>query len=135
MKNAACLLLLTFCFFPQSLSASSPAAKSPDHGSLPHAFDAGWKGQKTCELLFEDETARIGRCIFPPGVGHEKHFHRPHFGYVLEGGTLLIRDDQGERTVNTVGNASWSTSTFSVHEAVNIGDTTTRYLIVEPKTP
>jgi len=27
---------------------------------------------------------------------------------------------------------SWSTATLTVHEAVNIGDTTTSYLVVEP---
>ena len=59
---------------------------------LPHAFEAGWKGEKTCELMFEDASVRVGRCIFPPGVGHEKHYHSPHFGYVLEGGTLKITD-------------------------------------------
>ena len=70
---------------------------------------------------------------FPPGVGHEKHYHNPHFGYVLEGGTLHIVDDSGEKTVTTKVGGSWSTTELTVHEAVNIGDTTTRYLIVEPR--
>lgn len=111
---------------PVSLSAS-------DAPELPHAFDAGWKGQKTCELMFENESVRVARCIFPPGVGHEKHYHNPHFGYVLEGGTLSIRDAGGERTVTTETNGTWSTTERTVHEAVNIGDTTTSYVIVEPR--
>ena len=100
---------------------------------LPHAFDAGWEGQKTCELLFEDDSARVGRCVFPPGIGHEKHYHNPHFGYVLEGGALRIVDSTGEREVTTQAGGDWSTTTITVHEAMNIGETTTSYLIVEPK--
>jgi quercetin dioxygenase-like cupin family protein len=104
-----------------------------DSPPLPHAFDAGWKGQKTCELLYETEAVRVGRCAFPPGVGHERHYHEPHFGYVLEGGTLRIVDSEGEHITDTVTGATWSTGVRTVHEAMNIGETTTRYLIVEPR--
>jgi len=105
-----------------------------DLPNLPEAFDAGWKGEKTCELLYETETVRVGRCSFPPGIGHEKHFHYPHFGYVLEGGTLSITDDAGMVEVRqTITDKSWSTDKITIHEALNIGDTTTSYLIIEPK--
>jgi quercetin dioxygenase-like cupin family protein len=115
---------------PLALTASASGAEpDPD---LPHAFDAGWAGQKTCTVLFEDQAMRVARCVFPPGVGHEKHFHNPHFGYVLEGSTLRIVDSRGERTVTTEAGGSWSTDSVTVHEAINIGDTTTSYLIVEP---
>ena len=113
------------------LTTTATAAEQPD---LPHAFDAGWKGQKTCEVQYEDETVRVGRCVFPPGVGHERHYHNPHFGYVLEGGTLSITDAAGQRTVTTRSDGTWSTTERTVHEAINIGDTTTSYLIVEPRT-
>jgi quercetin dioxygenase-like cupin family protein len=122
----ALVLLCALSSLPFSLGAS-------DAQDLPHAFDAGWKGQKTCELMYENESVRVARCIFPPGVGHEKHYHNPHFGYVLEGGTLSIVDAGGERTVTTEANGSWSTTERTVHEAVNIGDTTTSYVIVEPR--
>lgn len=115
--------------------AAEPGEAGPDSTDLPHAFDAGWQGVKTCEVLFENDTTRVGRCVFPPGVGHEKHYHNPHFGYVLEGGTLRILDSQGEHEVTTRAGGAWSTDTMTVHEALNIGDTTTSYLIVEPKTP
>lgn len=125
-QPAAFLLLFALASLPVSLNAS-------DATDLPHAFDAGWEGQKTCELMYENETVRVARCIFPPGIGHEKHYHNPHFGYVLEGGTLNIKDAGGERTVTTETNGSWSTTERTVHEAVNIGDTTTSYVIVEPR--
>jgi len=114
-----------------ALQAQTTVAGNPPE--FPHAFDAGWEGQKTCELLFEDDTVRVGRCVFPPGIGHEKHYHNPHFGYVLEGGSLRIIDNTGEREVTTRAGGDWSTTTVTVHEAMNIGDTTTSYMIVEPK--
>lgn len=111
---------------------TSAAQLEPD---LPHAFDAGWRGEPVCEVLHDTETVRIGRCSFPPGVGHEKHFHRPHFGYVLTGGTMRIEDADGVETVETRAGATWTSDETSIHEVVNVGDTTTSYLIVEPKEP
>jgi len=115
-----------------ALLMSTTPLPAADPANLPHAFDAGWAGQKTCTVVFEDQAVRVARCVFPPGVGHEKHYHNPHFGYVLEGSTLRIVDSRGERTVTTEAGGSWSTDSVTVHEAVNIGDTTTSYLIVEP---
>jgi len=110
------------------------SARAADTTGLPEAFDAGWQGRKTCELLFETDEVRVGRCTFPPGIGHEKHYHVPHFGYVLEGSTLEVTDAQGEtRVMETNTGDSWSTSEITVHSAMNIGDTTARYLIIEPK--
>ena len=121
---------VTLLFFLASHPILLQAGESTD---LPHAFDAGWEGKKTCEVMYENDSVRVGRCVFPPGVGHEKHYHNPHFGYVLEGGTLRITDASGERTVTTTSNGSWSTTERTVHEAVNTGDSTTSYVIVEPR--
>jgi lysophospholipase L1-like esterase len=101
--------------------------------SLPHAFDAGWKGQKTCQVVFENPSLRVGHCAFPAGVGHEKHYHNPHWGYVLEGSTLKIIDAGGERELTTQTGSSWETTERTVHEAVNIDDHETSYIIVEPR--
>jgi len=120
-------MLFSLCGFLQLTFAQ-------DLPDLPNAFDAGWKGEKTCEVLYETDSVRVGRCVFPPGTGHEKHFHYPHFGYVLEGGTLSITDASGVTEVRrTIASKSWSTDKITVHEALNIGDTTTSYLIIEPK--
>ena len=135
MKKSMLLFTALFSLSAQTGLALDSDLSPPDHAGLPHAFDAGWEGEKTCELLFEDEKVRVGRCVFPPGTGHEKHYHNPHFGYVLEGGTLLIRDSNGERRVTTRDGGEWSTTTINIHEAVNVGDSTTSYLIVEPRTP
>jgi quercetin dioxygenase-like cupin family protein len=117
---------------PGLLALAVTAAQAREAPDLPHAFEAGWQGHKTCEVLFEDAAVRVGRCVFPPGVGHERHYHNPHFGYVLEGGTLRILDSAGEHTVTTEAGGTWKTDVVTVHEAVNIGATTTSYLIVEP---
>jgi quercetin dioxygenase-like cupin family protein len=129
MKKIAHAAVLT-----AAVTLVSPPAPAADSTGLPHAFDAGWQGQKTCELLFEDETVRVGRCAFPPGVGHEKHYHNPHFGYVLEGGTMRLTDAEEEVVSTTEAGGSWSTTEVTVHAGLNVGETTTRYLIVEPKT-
>ena len=127
--------------FPKAFTAFTAATiclavHAGDLPDLPEAFDAGWEGMKTCELLYQTDEVRVGRCTFPPGVGHEKHFHYPHFGYVIEGGTLSITDDQGETEVReTITGGTWSTDEITVHEAVNIGNTTTSYSSVEPIYP
>lgn len=124
----SCLsLMVCFELFMQ------PLAQADGTGALPHAFDAGWKGQKTCTILYETATVRVGQCSFAPGVGHEKHYHNPHFGWVLEGSTMLIQDQTGEHEVVTETGSTWSTSSLTVHEAINSGTTTARYLIVEPR--
>lgn len=130
-NNHPILALLPILAAALGLSSIATAEAPPE--GLPHAFDAGWQGTQTCELLYETPEVRVGRCSFPPEVGHEKHYHEPHFGYVLEGGTLRITDSEGTRVSSTVTGGTWSTDTRTVHEAINIGDTTTSYLIVEPQ--
>ena len=100
---------------------------------LPHALDAGWEGERTCELLFENDEMRSVRCAFPPGVGHEKHYHPPHWGYIIEGGVMQITDADGTREQETPAGATWWSDGVSWHEALNIGETTTVFVIVEPK--
>ena len=113
------------------VSTSGHALDNPD---LPEAFTAGWEGKKTCEIMYETEEVRVAQCSFPAGTGHEAHFHNPHFGYVLEGGTMRITNELDEiREVETVAGTTWSTSNVTAHSVLNTGDTETRYIIVEPK--
>lgn len=122
------------CFAALGLLAVTAA--SPAFGQdrdLPTAFEAGWQGERVCEPLFENEAMRAARCTFPPGVGHERHFHPPHWGYILEGGTMRITDAEGTETRVLESGASWWSDGIAWHEAVNVGETTGVYLIVEPK--
>ena len=101
---------------------------------LPDALAAGWKDQKTCELLDEYEQVRVLRCTFPPGVGHERHSHpRGDFGYVLSGGRMQVTDAKGTEVVEDKVGDHWVSGPIEWHEAVNVGDTTLSYLIVEMK--
>ena len=101
--------------------------------TLSGPIEAGWKGEKVCDVLHEDEEMRALRCAFPPGVGHERHYHPRHWGYIFEGGTMRITDKDGTREIETPSNTTWSSDGVEWHEVLNIGDTTTVYIIVEPK--
>lgn len=101
--------------------------------ALPDPLDAGWKGEKVCELLRENDEMRALRCTFAPGEGHERHFHAPHFGYILEGSTMRITDKNGVREQALATGGTWWSDGVDWHEAVNIGDRVSVYIIVEPK--
>lgn len=115
-----------------ALLISSILADAPT-ASLPDPLEAGWRGEKVCELLRENEEMRALRCSFPPGGGHERHFHAPHFGYILAGGKMRITDKDGVRDVDTQTGSTWWSAGVEWHEVTNIGETTTTYIIVEPK--
>jgi len=104
-----------------------------ENSNLPDPLKAGWKGKTVCELLFEDKNKRILRCSFPPGIGHEKHFHSANFGYAISGGTVRITDQSGIREVKLPTGSSFSSDGIAWHEIFNIGETTIVYLIVEDK--
>ena len=69
-------------------------AKQPE---LPDPLEAGWHGTKVCQCIEEQPTLRILKCTFPPGIGHERHFHTTHFGYTLKGSRFRIKDATGTR--------------------------------------
>ena len=100
---------------------------------LPDPLAAGWRGKSVCEKLHEDAHQRILRCTFPPGVGHERHFHPRHFGYALSGGKMRITDAKGAREVEIEAGSSFTSDGVDWHEVVNVGDTQVQYLIVEPR--
>lgn len=100
---------------------------------LPSALEAGWKGTRVCVLLFENEKMRAARCTFPPGGGHERHYHPAHWGYILQGSTMRITTAAGTVDRELKAGGTWWSDGIAWHEAVNIGTTTGVYIIVEPK--
>ena len=100
---------------------------------LPDPLAAGWNGDKVCEQLHKDAAHRILRCTFPPGVGHERHYHEKNFGYVLQGGRMRIVDASETREVELVAGSSYVSTGLDWHEVLNVGDTTVVYLLVEPQ--
>lgn len=120
MASSAGLLLFAAAFHPVATA-------------LPGPLEAGWKGERVCEVLHEDADQRVVRCTFPPGVGHEKHRHPAHFGYALSGGRMRILDERGEREVDLAAGSHFASDGVAWHEVLNTGATTVQYLIVEPR--
>lgn len=115
------------------LACLAPFTAYATESELPDPLEAGWKGEPVCEKLQENDDHRILRCTFPPGVGHERHFHPKHFGYAIAGGRVRIIDASGTRELRLESGSSYSSDGVVWHEIENIGDTTIVYLIVEPK--
>lgn len=103
------------------------------NSDLPDPLAAGWQGQKVCEVLVDNENVRTLKCTFPPGVGHERHHHAPHFAYTLAGSRFRITDSSGVREVDVPTGYDYYNPGIEWHEALNIGDSTAVFLIVEPK--
>lgn len=101
--------------------------------SLPDPLAAGWEGQPVCEVLEDGPKLRVLRCTFPPGVGHERHYHDPHFGYTLAGSTFQMTDTTGTREVRVPTGYSFSNEGITWHEVLNIGDSVAVFLIIERK--
>ena len=115
------------------LACMAPFAADAGDSALPDPLEAGWQGVPVCEKLHEDADHRILRCTFPPGVGHERHYHPKHFGYAIAGGRVRITDADGTRELSLETGSSYSSDGVAWHEIENIGDSTIVYLIVEPR--
>lgn len=103
------------------------------NNTLPDPLQAGWNNESVCQVIEENETVRVLKCTFPPGVGHERHYHNPHFGYTIAGSTFRIKDTTGVREVEVLTGTDFYSQGTEWHEVLNIGDTTGVFLIVEPK--
>lgn len=101
---------------------------------LPDPLQAGWGNKAVCELVEDNPKIRVLKCTFPPGVGHERHYHASHFGYAIKGSTFRIKDTTGIRDVNVPTGTEFYNEGIDWHEVLNIGDSTAIFLIVEPKT-
>lgn len=104
-----------------------------DQPRLPDPLEAGWNGERVCEVIEDNDQVRVLRCTFRPGMGHEKHYHKPHFGYAVAGSTFRIEDTIGIREVSFPSGGHFYSEGTPWHEALNIGDSTAVFLIIEPK--
>jgi beta-alanine degradation protein BauB len=86
-----------------------------------------------CEPLYENARVRAARCTFPPSGGHERHYHPPHWGYIIQGSTMRITTASGTTDRVLKSGTNWWSDGIDWHEAVNIGTDTAVYIIVEPK--
>jgi hypothetical protein len=100
---------------------------------MPGPLEAGWQGHRVCELLRETGRLRVLHYVFPPGTGHERHFHARHFGYALSGGDMKISDASGTRRAKLTTGSRFVSDGINWHEVLNVGASTVEYLIIEPK--
>lgn len=121
---------LFFSFITVMMITSSSCKKTQD---LPDPLEAGWNNKSVCEVIEDSPKLRVLKCTFPPGVGHERHYHDTHFGYTVSGSTFRIKDTTGVREVYVPSGSSFSNDRIDWHEVLNIGDSTAIFLIIEPK--
>jgi len=86
------------------------------------------------KVLFENEFVRVIEYNLKPGEKDLWHTHPKKTSYVISGGKLEIRTEEGEEftVVGEKGNASWMDA-VGKHYAENIGDSTVRILLTEIK--
>ncbi len=109
------------------------AIPPPEAPALPDPLEAGWNGKPVCVVLKENARLRTLRCTFPPGGGHVRHHHAPHWGYILKGSTMRITTASGSVVRKLKAGDTWWSDGIAWHEVRNIGKATGVYLIVEPK--
>lgn len=127
------LLKKSFCFLILSYLIISCSTNKSEEQELPDPLEAGWKGKKVCEVLKETDKIRILKCTFAPKVGHELHYHNPHYGYTLKGSKFRITDTTGTREIQVPSGSDFSNDKITHHQVMNIGDSTAVFLIIEPK--
>ena len=103
------------------------------NNTLPDPLEAGWNNEPVCEVLEDNEEIRVLKCTFPPGVGHERHYHDAYFGYTIAGSRFRIKDTTGTRELDLPTGTSFFNEGVAWHEVLNIGDSTAVFLITEPK--
>jgi len=120
-------------FFILSAVVLTITSSCKHNTSLRDPLEAGWNNQPVCVVLEENPKLRVLKCTFPPGVGHEKHYHNAHFGYTITGSRFRIEDTTGIREVNVPTGSNFYNDKIAWHEVLNIGDSTAVFLIMEPK--
>ena len=132
IKNANRIVMIVTVSFA-AVACTTTDNRASSKPGLPDPLEAGWKGKPVCEQLALTPQQRVLRCTFAPGVGHERHYHVPHFGYALSGGRMRLTDSSGTREVDLATGSYFTSDGTPWHEVLNVGSTTVQYLIVEPR--
>lgn len=122
LKN---FIFIILCLFAFSFTRAQDTLSDP--------LSAGWKDHSVCEVLEENESIRVLRCTFEPGIGHEKHYHVAHYAYALSGSRFRVEDENGIREVDFKTGSNYFSNGVAWHQVLNIGDSTAVVLIIEPK--
>ena len=125
-QKASIIIIAVILFINLTACENKTTLKDP--------LQAGWNNKSVCEVVEDNPKVRVLKCTFPPGVGHERHFHASHFGYTIKGSKFQIKDTTGIREVNVPTGTEFYNEGIAWHEVLNIGDSTAVFLIIEPKT-
>jgi quercetin dioxygenase-like cupin family protein len=85
------------------------------------------------KLVLDNSHVRVIEGSLKPGEKTAMHHHPQHLIYFLSGGTVrfTLKDGSKKELTSKTGETRWNEAVD--HETENIGNTTVRYLIVEPK--
>jgi quercetin dioxygenase-like cupin family protein len=109
--------------------AHGEAAPAP-----PVQIDAAVAAPERFKVLVENDHVRVIEYQLAPGEKDAPHTHPPKVSYILAGGKLRVYPAEGAPfdADETTGAASWDDARGR-HYVENIGETTIKILLVEPK--
>ena len=103
------------------------------HGGVEHGAGPSQVAGDVYKCTLENERIRACEVTFAKGAKTVMHTHPDHFAYVVSGGTLRLT--AGDGTTQDIeaktGQMFWLPA--QSHAAVNIGETTAKFIIVELK--
>lgn len=87
------------------------------------------------KLVLDDSHVRVIEGSLKPGETTPMHHHPDHMIYFVSGGTVrfTMKDGSTKEQTSKAGEARWNEAVD--HQSENIGKTTIKYVIVEPKRP
>ncbi len=84
-------------------------------------------------LLMENDRVRVFDVHFRPGAKAKMHWHPDHLGYVLEGGKLELKMEDGTTNELEVPTGQVFFLEEQTHEAVNVGKSDVHIIVTEIK--
>ena len=119
---------------PLAVYASMLAAPPAMMGQTATNVDPVKASPDKYRVLLENDHVRVVDYIMQPGARDEWHKHPPKVSYVLDGGTLRITlaDSTSFLSEEKSGEAGWR-GAVPLHYARNVGTTSVRIVLVEPK--
>ena len=87
------------------------------------------------KLVLDDSHVRVIEGSLKPGEKTAMHHHPDHMIYFISGGTVrfTMKDGSTREQTSMTGEARWNEAVD--HQTENVGTTTVKYVIVEPKRP
>lgn len=98
-----------------------------------HANDAVNIAPHLHSVIFEDDKMRVLKVVVKPGDKAEMHWHPQNINYILSGGTLRFKKEDGTSADVELTEGQVTSSPESSHAVENIGDSNVETVQVELK--